>query len=154
MKKLLTYLFLILSLTLFPSAVANSTFDSTEKEKIGISYSESTPYVNKMHVNSIQWNAHWNGNSHFKAAISNTTWSQGYYWNVLYIYGESRKGGVGSATYITNFKVHAITPYGDQVIYQDRYLLINFAETRAVSSLYNLQPNTQYFITWDSCTSF
>jgi|TARA_R110000851_G_scaffold85152_1_gene185254 hypothetical protein len=150
MKKLLTYLFLLSSLTLFPSSIENST----KKENTEITCFDSTFYVNKMHVNSVQWNAYWNGNAHFKSAISNTTWNQGYYWNVLYIYGESRKNGVGSATYITNFKVHAITPYGDQVIYQDRYLLINFAETRAISSLYNLEPNTQYFITWDSCTTF
>ena len=154
MKKLLTYLLLISALVLFPSAGTNSTFDSTEETKIEALVYESISYVNKMHVNSVQWNAHWNDAAYFKAAVSNTTWNEGYYWNILYIYGESRKGDVGAATYITNFKVHAITLYGDQVIYQDRYLLINFAETRAISSLYNLQPNTQYFITWDSCTPF
>lgn len=154
MKKFLTYLLIFCTLCLFPAPNTGLSASIDENRVEAITPAPVVIYANKMHVNSIQWNSHYSGSAHFKGAVSNTTWHNGYYWNTLYIYGESTKGGVPKATYITNFKIHLITPYGDNVIYQDRYLLINYRETRAVSSLYNSQPNAQYFITWDTCTSF
>jgi hypothetical protein len=111
-------------------------------------------HYNRLYVNNGAWNSFRSGGVSFQAGLSNTTWYQGLYWNTLYIYGQSFVGNNSAATYITNFKIWLVTPYGNQMIYEDKYLLINYDETRAVTNLYCTSPNCLFFITWDNCSTF
>jgi len=150
MKKFLTYLLLAFLFIALPFQSSNLNVDLGDVKPV----KEEVVYINKMHVNCTSWNSHVNGESMFQAATSKTYWEDGYYWNVLYVYGSSHRGDEAVATYITNFQIHAIASYGDEVVYQDRYLLINYGEARAIASLYNLDPNVSYFITWDNCNPY
>lgn len=116
--------------------------------------SEEVVTTNRMYINAQNWNAHTSGSAYFQGALSQTIWHNGFYWNTVYIYGQSSKGNQPAATYITNFKVYMVNGYGDQLLYQDKYLLINYGETRAVTNLYCNMPNCIYYITWDTVTSF
>ena len=112
--------------------------------------------TNRMYLNTQAWNYHNNNNgAYFQSILSQTTWHEGLYYNTIYIYGQSAKGNQPSATYITNFKIWLVTGTGyDQLLYQDKYLLINYGETRPVTNVYCTAPNAMYYITWDNCSPF